>query len=723
MSIPRKDPDFSSLSLKDLVEARDAYHVHLANLQHVVGTAVGKYLIRQIDPDAHDPDSPHEVRDDRRTLSNTVIKKWSWPCVLVFVDEWATPAQLARSPENYIPPRLYLPDGRVAPTCVVYAALDQQVAAPLDRLQFAEGLIGGGYPVLTTVQGDDRIGSIGCLATDGHSVYAVTNRHVAGPAGQEAFTLADGRRIRIGRASSLTVGKVGFSTAYPGWPGLRTQLNVDAGLIHVDDISDWTAQIYGIGEMGELVDANVDTMSLDLIEAPVQAFGGASGEMRGTITALFYRYRSVGGFDYVADFLIGPRNKDASVATRPGDSGTIWFWDQRDTAQPAAANSRPKPRAIGLQWGGAVLEGRGGQDRSQFALATSLSTVCRLLDLELISNWGLGHAPYWGKVGHYKIGAKACDLVADSKLFKLMQANKERVALSDARLEAGELPMNNQAEYVALADVPDLVWRSRRGKDKANHFADMDAEGTGAFAGETLLGLWENDPSTLTPATWTAFYDSLQVEKDAHRGALPFRVRQLYEEMVDAVRKKDVARYVATAGVLAHYVGDACQPLHVSHLHHGRPNHPGEDKVHAKYETDMLDRFRVELIASINKKLDDLEIATSFTGGQAAADATVQLMAFTVETLPPIEVIEAFAESDGTQRIPHMWSVLHDRTITCMAEGALYLAEMWQSAWLEGGGNSIANSKLTRQSTTKLKALYLDKSWVESDWLRNMSFD
>ena len=39
--------DFTSLSLKDLLEARDLYHFHLVNRQNVIGTAVGRYLYRK----------------------------------------------------------------------------------------------------------------------------------------------------------------------------------------------------------------------------------------------------------------------------------------------------------------------------------------------------------------------------------------------------------------------------------------------------------------------------------------------------------------------------------------------------------------------------------------------------------------------------------------------------------------------------------------------------
>lgn len=62
---------------------------------------------------------------------------------------------------------------------------------------------------------------------------------------------------------------------------------------------------FGVGELGEPVDLHTDSISLDLIGCPVRAFGAASGEMIGDIQGLFYSYKSVGGFDYISDLLIG----------------------------------------------------------------------------------------------------------------------------------------------------------------------------------------------------------------------------------------------------------------------------------------------------------------------------------------------------------------------------------------------------------------------------------
>jgi hypothetical protein len=56
---PRRD--YSSLSVRDLLEARDAYHVHLSTLENVVATAIGRYLIHEDDWYAkHPPDEPRQ---------------------------------------------------------------------------------------------------------------------------------------------------------------------------------------------------------------------------------------------------------------------------------------------------------------------------------------------------------------------------------------------------------------------------------------------------------------------------------------------------------------------------------------------------------------------------------------------------------------------------------------------------------------------------------------
>jgi len=170
-SLSPSNRDFFSLSVRDLLEAREAYHVHLSRMERVIGTAIGRFLIRRKDKDFKNPNG-HEKRykSTKRTLDNSDIRKWSWPCVLVFVESWLTKEEMDAQPDDVVPSFLYLPDGRMIPTCVVCASLEEEPSRPISHLNFPSKLVGGGYPVLTDVQTSQHVVSLGCLVTDGESI-------------------------------------------------------------------------------------------------------------------------------------------------------------------------------------------------------------------------------------------------------------------------------------------------------------------------------------------------------------------------------------------------------------------------------------------------------------------------------------------------------------------------------------------------------------------------
>ena len=54
-------------------------------------------------------------------------------------------------------------------------------------------------------------------------------------------------------------------------------VNFDAGLIRIDDVNQWTTQVYGIGQIGKLADLSVRNISLRLIGCPLIAHGRRLG--------------------------------------------------------------------------------------------------------------------------------------------------------------------------------------------------------------------------------------------------------------------------------------------------------------------------------------------------------------------------------------------------------------------------------------------------------------
>ena len=291
-----------------------------------------------------------------------------------------------------------------------------------------------------------------------------------------------------------------------------------------------------------------------------------------------------------------------------------------------------------------------------------------------------------------------------------------------SKKDSGHKPIRNTAAiFVPLADVPDLVWRVTRRLDSANHFADMDQPGggDGEFAGKTLLDLCRQD-SYVDPSVWQRFYESLGI-RPQNQGALPFRVWQMFDAMVAAVRHEDVPRYICAAGIIAHYVGDACQPLHVSHLHHGA----GEEEkgVHAAYETQMLNRFTIDLVQRVARvPRQTLPLVGS---GREAAIATVALMRRTIQRLPPQRIIDVYNSTRGRDQMVRMWDEFGRETVACVADGAQTLAMIWKGAWKAGDGDRLPKSKLVAVSHGDLRKLYDDPKFLPAarlpdmvEWLR-----
>src|SRR5262249_43980906 len=148
----------------------------------------------------------------------------------------------------------------------------------------------------------------------------------------------------IGTTATKGLTREEFAKVYPSLPSHNQRLLMDVGLIELDNVFAWKTDVPGIEPVGPVLDLYDNSFSLKLISMKVVGQAAVSGAMRGEIHALFYRYKSMGGWEYVSDFLIGPetygdvpdlkekeeeekrnQNRNIALPVHHGDSGTVLY--------------------------------------------------------------------------------------------------------------------------------------------------------------------------------------------------------------------------------------------------------------------------------------------------------------------------------------------------------------------------------------------------------------
>jgi hypothetical protein len=162
----------------------------------------------------------------------------------------------------------------------------------------------------------------------------------------------------------------------------------------------------------------------------------------------------------------------------------------------------------------------------------------------------------WGDKGHKLIANKAVELL------------KEKIK-----------DIEKYQDYITEHSVdPDL----RKSQDKAEgpkHYIDID------FYKEFLDGRMIQDKEQLI-----AIYGDSVVTKI---GLLPWATLETLNNLTKAFKEKNSDKILIYASDLAHYVGDAHQPMHTMLNYDGQfSNQKG---VHARYEIDMVNKYIDEL--------------------------------------------------------------------------------------------------------------------------------
>ncbi len=658
-----------SLTIRDLLQARDRHHHALSIMPNVVATAIGRYRFRRGDDERVLP----RKESAARTLSNSSVDATSWPAVLVFVREWAAYDEIRKDPLKLVPQFLYLDDGRAVATCVIALELDQNVSRWIPsstRIRFPENRIGGGCGVYTHAQEQEHVGTVTCLTTDGERVYGLTAQHVVGPPGQHIYTRLDGKEVKIGESHNLQVRKVAFRDIYPDYPGDNQFLNLDVGFIKLDDADFWTSQVLGIGELDDLVDLNTSNITVGMIGTPVSASGAISGNrMKGEICALFPRFRSMGGADYLADVLVAARkNNERVFQVTGGDSGALWVIDD-----PGITGYRRHAKPLAATWGAVDFIG-GGKSR-QLVLATFLSNVCKATDMELVTRQNIGYRPIWSGKKHVKLAEFAANLLIGSG------------GSLGTFLTGGSVDSPRYELLTSLAKLPD-DWKGHKGRrdENPNHYANINL----ANGGKQLSEL------PLNPEQWLKFYEDFQASTgEKNRGALPFRVREVFLEMQSSIKNKKLENAFAAAGILAHYISDACNPAHVNCWGRGDPAWEDGSSMggpRAQFHSCWDDPAGIdeENVRAQYKKISK-QSSKKYKTGDAAAKAAMALMEKTLDLVD----VKKFVKSDdpaGSKKAAHDFCKYEgrDTIAACIAQGVALLLALWRSA-LGAPGNGNLN--------------------------------
>jgi hypothetical protein len=210
--------------------------------------------------------------------------------------------------------------------------------------------------------------------------------------------------------------------------------------------------------------------------------------------------------------------------------------------------------------------------------------------------------------------------------------------------------------------------------------------------------------------------------------------------MVSYLKSGDVHRFVAAGGVMAHYVGDASQPLHCSYMHHGAPpmvtvdgrKYPvprdsakfkqfkttAASKIHGIYEEQMLEIDTATALTGVDDALSKAKTLPQVKNGHDAGMAVIRLMHDAQDRLSPMEIIDADDPSLGPKaRATALWenTKIRKASMESLADSVRVLASLWESAWRIGNGKDIDKSELGEIDESALDKIYRrDKNFVPS---------
>jgi hypothetical protein len=209
----------------------------------------------------------------------------------------------------------------------------------------------------------------------------------------------------------------------------------------------------------------------------------------------------------------------------------------------------------------------------------------------------------WDSRTHKLIARLAIDALAESPLKHIFEAH------------AADL----QEDAVA----PDEILRPRYGKEEAiRHYIDLENFGA--------------DPFGALQPDYAAMVSEYGAQTLVQSGTLPWTIESIAQGIQHDWHDGDCAEAILRSGYLAHYVGDATQPLHTTKYYDGYPEDRGmharlegaADRSVREIEELARPRVHIEQISSVwQSEIGELRhsnalVATTFDADRAARAET-----------------------------------------------------------------------------------------------------
>lgn len=129
----------------------------------------------------------------------------------------------------------------------------------------------------------------------------------------------------------------------------------------------------------------------------------------------------------------------------------------------------------------------------------------------------------------------------------------------------------NHIDFITIeASIPDVRKYAINDKNEfPRHYIDLEKYGA--------------DPFTSLPEDWDVAVKKYGKKKLYKNGILPWYIQLMTDKLTAAFKKKDKALILFLSADLAHYIGDAYQPLHTTENYDGQLT--GQKGVHAFFES------------------------------------------------------------------------------------------------------------------------------------------